>query len=98
MTYILLFAFGFFIAMFFVTGCTRDVDHRDIKDWVGQQGELVRDVDMRHVSFGPYWVTKSRRIYKVSSSTGRIYWFRFGNFFSFDVEEQLSDKNYRTLK
>ncbi len=80
-----------------ISGCVRHFDEIEIKTWVSQQGETPQTITQPFWNHGPYWNVKGRRIYQVTSSTNREYWFRFGNFFGYDVEEKVGSQ-YRVLK
>ncbi len=69
----------------------------DIYAWSANHHEDVSEIDKRTFSNGPFWVTRHRYIYRVSTAQGHTYWFRFGGWGSTDIYEQI-DGRYKKLQ
>ncbi len=84
------------VIILLLASCIFSSDKRDIKSWAAKNKVEVVEIDQRLFSRGPYYVTKDRRIYKVTTSDG-IYWFRYGNLFGNDIEKE-SGTSYIKIK
>ena len=53
-------------------------DHLEINSWAQKHNYIVKNIERRLVSIGPFWYTdKNSRVYKVDMENVKTVWFRF---------------------
>jgi len=77
-----------------IASCRIDSDKIDIASWVESQDEVVKDIEIRTFSTGPYWPKKDYRFYRVETDKS-TYWFQYG--WSRSIEEEKEPGKYTPL-
>jgi hypothetical protein len=63
-------------------------DHLEINSWAQKHNYIVKNIERRLVSIGPFWYTdKHSRVYKVDMENVKTVWFRFSPFATDVIEE-----------
>jgi hypothetical protein len=79
----------------FIYDCQRSNDKGDITSWVNANGEVVKDINARHIHTGPYWAMKNYRYYRVETKEN-IYWVRYG--WGRTIKQEISVENYKDIE
>lgn len=70
---------------------------KDVKNWTAKHGEITSVVEFRVINTGPYFPFKNTYIYKATTTSNHIYWFRFWPPFSPEVYEEMHTSEYKKL-
>ena len=68
-------------------------DCNSIREWALDSNQNIESIEKRVWSRGPFvWNSKYNRVYMMTTSTGKIVWFRFGSIWrGMEVEQESVD-------
>ena len=79
-----------------ITSSQIDSDNVNIASWVKSQDEVVKDIERRYYSVGPFWPdTKNIRHYRVETDKS-TYWFQY-SIFGRTIEEETEPGKYEAV-
>lgn len=90
----------FIIGLFVLVRLSINNEQESVSKWATDHNLGVQEVEgPNSFEIGPYWYQKHRHVYKLTTTTGVVYWIRTPSFFcSQDIYVETSPGQYQKIQ